>query len=415
MSQTFIDVLLQLPADTTLRTFLQANGLPLPNDLVPEPVPEASKALIDALRAWPDVAARDRLIGKLMSSVQLVEPSGRRAMFQVAAGTGSALMGMVACTSDLHRSFWLYVHHPHLFDQACDLDYLDRHRSRAQQFDLGVKSRPNISEAAVANLRQAIADFYQRELQCGDASAAYLVECRPGVYLLSVHVKDLAALRLEFDGPTLTRRVGHPNIHMVLEYASATGVARTMVRGGEKYHRMLVDAFAEHLLGGRVESIRLKRQVLDLSALRHGFNVPQAMADGFVAAHVKSITFTDHDETLRLKFDARIRRGRRDVADLLRQHFPQAVQSPRADDWRVTAASVSLYYPPKLGQIRSRVVTIELTSDGGTNLHKFDASLQRQLEGYLVELGVLRPGQTFQTPTAQTADPAPTTVAGGQA
>lgn len=61
---------------------------------------------------------------------------------------------------------------------------------------------------------------------------AYLVERSPGVFLLTVHVKDLAMLRLEFEGANLARRVGNPNIHVVLDYAVATGVVRTLVRGG---------------------------------------------------------------------------------------------------------------------------------------------------------------------------------------
>ena len=69
-------------------------------------------------------------------------------------------------------------------------------------------------------MRQAISAFYQKELQCGDGSVAYVLERSPDVYLLTVHVKDLAMLRLEFEGSNLTRRVGNPNIHMVLEYSA---------------------------------------------------------------------------------------------------------------------------------------------------------------------------------------------------
>ena len=44
---------------------------------------------------------------------------------------------------------------------------------------------------------------------------------------------------------------------------------------------------------------------------------------------------------------------------------------------------------------RAKVVTIEVTRKGRLNLHKFDAALQAQLEGYLVELGILQKGQTL--------------------
>ena len=61
----------------------------------------------------------------------------------------------------------------------------------------------------------------------------------------------------------------------------------------------------------------------------------------------------------------------------------------------MTAAQVNLYYPPEPGRTRAKVVTIEVTSKGRLNLHKFDAKMQAQLEGYLVGVGILQKGQTL--------------------
>ena len=129
MKKTFVDVLLELPVDATLSTFLASHGLPVADDFDWEDTPRTSQALVEAVRAWPDVAARDRLIGNLMASVQLADPAGKQAMFQAAAGDGAALLGLVGCRSDTHRSFWLYANHPALFERACEFDYLERHGS----------------------------------------------------------------------------------------------------------------------------------------------------------------------------------------------------------------------------------------------------------------------------------------------
>jgi hypothetical protein len=61
-------------------------------------------------------------------------------------------------------------------------------------------------------------------------------------------------------------------------------------------------------------------------------------------------------------------------------------------------------YPPEPGKTRPKVVTIEVTRKGRLNLHKFDAALQAQLEGYLVSLGILQKGQTLnpqETPPSE--------------
>ena len=73
----------------------------------------------------------------------------------------------------------------------------------------------------------------------------------------------------------------------------------------------------------------------------------------------------------------------------------QAMDALAAERGAVTAALVNLYYPPEPGRTRPKVVTIEVTSKGRLNLHKFDAKMQAQLEGYLVAVGILQKGQTL--------------------
>ncbi len=116
----------------------------------------------------------------------------------------------------------------------------------------------------MAALRADVSAFYQREMHCGDRCKAYIAERSPGVFLLSVDIKDLSMVRLEFEGDELKRRVGNPNIHSVIEYSSVTGVSRSLARGGAKYHQALLKAFARHLLGFDIDAQRLMPPTLDL-------------------------------------------------------------------------------------------------------------------------------------------------------
>jgi hypothetical protein len=361
--------------------------------------------VIEAIRTWPDEIARDALIAKLMASVALGDAAGKQAMFQVARQDGVALMGLVSNQSDIHRSFWLYVNYPALFDLAGDVDFFERHGSQAQQNELGVKRKPDTSEAALLGMRQSISAFYQRELQCGDGSVAYVLERSPDVYLLTVHVKDLAMLRLEFEGSNLTRRVGNPNIHMVLEYSAKTGVARSLVKGGVKYHTMLLEAFSEHLLGVKVEAHRIKPPTLDLSALRLGFDVPQALTtDGFMAVQVKTLSLLSPHGDLKIECTATASSDQQCVTELIAEAFPS--ENPLKRNWQINSAHINLYYPPQPGKMRSKVITIEITRKGRLNLHKFDAKMQAQLEGYLVTLGILDAGQTLSANEQQPGEDA---------
>ncbi len=59
--------------------------------------------------------------------------------------------------------------------------------------------------------------------------------------------------------------------------------------------------------------------------------------------------------------------------------------------------------------MRPKVVTVEVTRKGRLNPHKFDASLQTQLERYLVSLGILDRGQRLnveeEPPAAEIGEP----------
>lgn len=355
--------------------------------------PETSEALVKAIRDWPDLVARGALIASLMDSIQLDDPAGVQALYQVAMGDGLVLVSIGSCQSALHRSFWTYVNERELFERACDIAFFDRNKPQTQLNELGLHRVPDHSGSALEAFQRTIEDFYQEEMQCGECSVAYLIEREPRVYLLSVHVKDHAAIHLEFQGSTLTRRVGNPQIQMMLEYSVTTGAARTYVRGGNKYHAKLLDAFSAHLLGETAEARRILPPTLDLSVLRAGFQVPAAMTDGFCAMAVKSITLLSPSGQLRMVCTVAARNSHDCVTDILREELPN--DDPLAAGWLITAAQINLYYPPRIGNRGPRVVSVEVTRRGRLNLHKFDPKLQAQLEGYLVTAGILQPGHTL--------------------
>lgn len=392
MKWSYIDVLNHLPVDATLQDYLKRCALPLPPTLDWTDTVSTSRAIMAAIEACPDSAIRDQVIAGLQTATQLAHPRASTAMFQAAMNDAAAVTGLAACSSDLHRAFWLMVHHPKRFEAACDVDYADSHVGQAQHIDLGVRATVRRDQPSMDAFCTAIAHFYKKELHCGDVVVGRLMDRAHGTQLVTIHAKDLATTQLKFVGGVLARGVDHPTIHMALEYSQRTGAARTLIKGGEKYHTMLANAFAEHLLGVKVDAQRLKPPPLDLSGLRGGFHVPQAHQDGFAVVQLKSITVVTPDKKLRSEFSATIHSHQQSVAELMAENLPN--DNPLAHQWEVAAATINLYYPPANGR-KARVVSVEVTSRGRLNLHKFDDKLRQQLEGYLVDAGILRPDQTL--------------------
>ena len=392
MKLTYADVLTTLPVDATLQDYLKRCALPLPPTLDWTDTVSTSRAIMAAIEACTDSAIRDQVIAGLQTATQLAHPRASTAMFQAAMNDAAAVTGLAACSSDLHRAFWLMVHHPRRFEAACDVDYADSHVGQAQHIDLGVRATVRRDQPSMDAFCTAIAHFYKKELHCGDVVVGRLMDRAHGTQLVTIHAKDLATTQLKFVGGVLARGVDHPTIHMALEYSQRTGAARTLIKGGEKYHTMLANAFAEHLLGVKVDAQRLKPPPLDLSGLRGGFHVPQAHQDGFAVVQLKSITVVTPDKKLRSEFSATIHSHQQSVAELMAENLPN--DNPLAHQWEVAAATINLYYPPANGR-KARVVSVEVTSRGRLNLHKFDDKLRQQLEGYLVEAGILSPDQTL--------------------
>lgn len=399
-AQTYADILLNLPVDDTLKTFMERQALPLPEGWSWNDSVQTSKGLIGLIQSHPVAAMRDRIVAGLHASTLLAHPLGKQAMFQAAHDRPYELMGLIGCKSDLQRAFWLYVHHPALFEAAAEIEYLDHHGQQAQQHDLGIKRAIQRDEASIAAFSDAIKGFYQRELGCGEVCVVNVLERARGTQLISIHAKDLATAKLEFEGSQLQRRVGSPNIHMVLEYAQATGVARTIIRGGAKYHAMLCEAFARHLLGVDADAQRIQTPRLNLTSLRMGMNIPQAIEDGFVGLQVKSVTVVSGCGRLKMECTASASSDQRCVTDLLASYFNS--ENPLTRGWMIQAAVLNFYLAPMQGKSRCPVVSVEVTSKGRLNLHKFDEKLRTQLEGYLVQLGILQ-GQQVLLPDPESA------------
>jgi len=402
--QTYADILLHLPVDDALKTFMERHALPLPEGWMWDDTVHTSRRLAGLIQDHPVAPMRDRIVAGLHASTLLAHPLGKQAMFQAAYDRPMELMVLIACKSDLHRAFWLYVHHPALFEAAAEIEYLDHHGQQAQQHDLGVKRAIFRDEASVAAFGEAIKGFYQRELGCGEACVVNVLDRTQGTQLVSIHAKDMATAKLEFEGSQLQRRVGSPNIHMVLEYAQVTGVARTIIRGGAKYHAMLCEAFARHMLGVDADAQRIQTPRLNLSSLRLGMTIPRAIEDGFVGLQVKSVTVLSDCGRLKLECTASaVAAGneQRCVTDLLAQYFE--VANPLTRGWVIQAVILNFCLAPMQGKSRRQVLSVELTSKGRLNLHKFDEKLRTQLEGYLVELGILNDRQVFKPDREQGA------------
>lgn len=178
--QTYADIVLCLPVDETLKAFMTRHELPMPGDWVWDDNTYTSRKLVNLIQSYQNTIKRDRIIAGLHASATLAHPLGKQAMFQATHDKPSELVGLIACKNDLHRSFWLYVNHPALFEAAAEIEYLDQHSQQAQQHDLGLRCKVNRDAHSITNFCEAIKVFYQRELGCGEVCVVNVLDRSQG-------------------------------------------------------------------------------------------------------------------------------------------------------------------------------------------------------------------------------------------
>ena len=159
------------------------------------------------------------------------------------ADGGAALAGLTLCASDIHRSFWLYVHHPALFTRAYDFSF-----GAAWATDAAIRSWLETPTERFGYQSDSVASGHLGLLQAQNsnaATAAWRAGAQPrACSLLSVHVRDNAMLRWS-SRLDLKRRVGNPNIHGAgIRQSPPVSCARWCAAAQSRYQQMLVEAFA---------------------------------------------------------------------------------------------------------------------------------------------------------------------------
>ena len=66
-TQTYADILLNLPVDDTLKTFIERHAMPLPEGWIWHDSIQASKSLVGLIQLHPNVAMRDRIVADLQA------------------------------------------------------------------------------------------------------------------------------------------------------------------------------------------------------------------------------------------------------------------------------------------------------------------------------------------------------------
>lgn len=399
MSLNFRHVLRHLPVKAPLvRDFLTKRGFDPGLDFNWDDTESTvARHLADLISNLTDDDTRQAVIADLEKVAQLGDPNGDRQMRTVTGGDTKIVTALEQLTTSEERALWLFENHPTKFDDALEARFFDEQASSAwaQTHDLKIKQSLDRSPEAQAALKAAISAFYKQREGCGYNVLVELIDRHlEGTTQVTVYVADLPNHRTEFEHGELTRRRSTPVKDLALNFNPATGIARTVVRGGKDYHMMLAAAVSEHLLHHKVRPERIQPQRYRLSVLRGGISVLNPATLGLDCVRLRGLTVWDPDTNLYADFKAPAR-TRNAVMEQLQIAFP----GPGFwDRWVIIGAQICLHFFPDAGRQQGRKLTLRFNRNGECNLHSLSEADRALVEPLLVEWGLVDAPKVSRVP-----------------
>jgi hypothetical protein len=399
VSSNFRHVLRHLPVKSPLvRDFLSKRGFDPGADFDwNETEPALARRLSDLIGDLTDDDVRQALIADLEKVGQLSDPSGERQMRTVSGGNLTIIAAMEQLHTSEERALWLFEHHPDRFDDALEARFFDEQSASAwaQTHDLRIKQPLDRSAEAQAALKAAISAFYRQREGCGYNVLVELIDRHlEGTVQVTVYVADLPNHRTEFEHGELTRRRSTPVKDLALNYNPATGIARTVVRGGKDYHMMFAASVSEHLLHHKIKPERVQPQRYRLSVLRGGISVQDPAALGLECVRLRGLTLWDPDTNLYADFKAPAR-TRNAVMEQIQKAFPQPGFWER---WVIIGAQICLHFFPEAGRQQGRKLTLRFNRNGECNLHSIGEADRALVEPLLIEWGLVDAPKVTRVP-----------------
>jgi hypothetical protein len=375
----------------TLRSYFTAIAFPVPSDLDWD---ASENELLKSLGAVIDDAepeSRTRLLGDLQEANDLADEAGFRAILNACPASLRLVSAMQHMASFAERALWALWHHPAVFAKAQEIRFFDDNARKADTRRTRLSKRRPMSLAPADHdaLARAVAAFYRQHEGSGDHCVVEVAKRHAeGLTQLTLYIEGLADSRPEFEDGTLTRRRSRPAMELALVYDAARGIVETAVRGGKKYHDMLLAAFVEHLLKVEVTTEPLLPQTFDLARLRRGVAVKDAARYGIERVRLKRLVFgsiEDVGATLVIESPARPDAPAAD--DLADRWF--ADTSPMFGPFQILQATIAIHFvAPDLGRPR-RPLYLEFRRNGTIKWDKVSESERAMVETFVVEWGLV--------------------------
>ncbi len=223
---------------------------------------DARKAIADALGYWYDDLRRCHLMANPLAAEE----------FLLKCADDDEVLAAFADRDDREKAMWMFTFRDEAFRQTeLHLSFLAKTNGKywkKHRIEAGLD--PTADRAALEAFSQAVADIYKK---AGAGKATHIeLSQREHQIQITLYVEGPVTALAHFSQNHFSRITTRIALETALLYDPQTGLVETIVKGGAKNHKAVLQLFGQHLVGHEIKPEEIEPKRYRLNALRDGLD-----------------------------------------------------------------------------------------------------------------------------------------------
>lgn len=372
-----------LPAMVSLAVEALATDLPSR-----ELTPEQRKAIADALGYWYDDLRRCHLMANSLAVEE----------FLLKCAEDDEALTAFADRDDREKAMWMFTFRDDVFRHAeLHLSFLAKTNGKYwKKHRIGAGFDPTSDRAALEAFSHAVADLYKK-VGAGKSTHVELAE-REGSIQITIYIEGPVTALAHFSQNHFSRITTRIALETALLYDPQTGLVETIVKGGAKNHKAVLQLFGKHVVGQEIKPEEIEPKRYRLNALRDGLDPFEDWERyGIRKVRLRRVKFTPSGSSgLTLNIEAPTVETQPDALAIARERLK--VSHTFEAEYNLDGATLMVYPTEK---IRRGHFSFDVFSSGSSTIKNLPAKHQPMAQAVLRALSVVDADESVPAVTAE--------------
>lgn len=357
---------------------------------------EERQAIAQRLGHWYDDLRRCHLLSNAHAQQE----------FLLLCADDEEVLTAFADRDEREQAMWIFTHRPEIFRQVeLHLAFLAKTNGKywkKHRIEAGLN--PTADRAALQAFSQAVADLYKK---VGAGNSTHIEISRRQHHIqITLYVEGPITALAHFTQNHFSRITTRIALETALLYDPQTGFVETIVKGGARNHKAVLQLFGRHLIGHEIEPEEIEPKRYRLNALRDGL-APFEDWDryGIRKVRLRRAQFTPMGSTgLSLSIEAPEAEDQPDALEIARARLK--VSHAFESEYNLDGATLMVYPTEKT---RRGHFSFNVFSSGSSTIKNLSAKHQPMAQAVLRALNVIdgeEPLPAF-TPESEADEAAP--------